>query len=581
MRLNDLARLSILIPLTGLLSLTILAGCQLLRPYRGPITPTPENWKRTYDAPDAGKPTIPPAWKGTTSDQPASQKLDGDSLVPHNSEPEGPKGAADLIEPQEPQETQEPQEPRFEDVCRNLYNWWEVFQDPVLNQLEEQALNSSYTLWAALERVIEARAQARINFAPLLPGINFNPIFNKTGAVIQSPFSDILSSQTGNAGGSSSSSSSSANAVNPTTNLLTSFPNNFRFVQTEYLVPLNLTYEVDLWSQLNNNYYAYLLRAQAASQAYLSVLLSLTADVASAYFQLRGLDAQQEVIQRNIRVRLNAVEINQARFDAGLIVYLDVSRAQVELARAHSDSDNTRRLRGLQENILATLVGTPASVFSIAYDPVIVPPPVVPRGLPSELLCRRPDIAQAERNLAASYRDVGVAYANFFPSLNLTAAVGLESPLAEQIFTWRARYWEVGWNIFQTVFDAGRNQANYDYYKAKYRETLANYQETVLQAFKDVEDALVDLREYAFQAQDLAVAVRAAQITLELAQMRYDRGLINYLDVVDAERQLLETEQNSVIVLGNRYVSTVMLIRALGGGWGPCENCLAQEKQEE
>jgi multidrug efflux system outer membrane protein len=569
MRLNSLAHVSSLL---GRLSLTVLVGCQILRPYTGPIAPTPDEWKTTYDAPDAGKPTIPHAWKAIDSSTSGPQEP-ANSASP--SSPSEPSAASPLENSANPVSESPPelQEPRFEDVRRDLCNWWEVFQDPVLNQLEEQALNSSYTLWAALERVIQAREIARINFAPLLPGVNFNPSFTRAGSLIQSTFSQFFNGtqQGGNQGISSSAAAANpAAGANGITNLLSNFPNSFRFVQTQYLVPLNLTYEVDLWSQLHNAYYAALIRAQAASQAYLSVLLSLTADVAHAYFQLRGLDAQLEVIERNIRVRQHAVEINQARFDAGLIVYLDVSRAQVELSRARSDADNTRRLRGLQENLLATLVGTPASVFSVAYNPLIIPPPVIPRGLPSELLCRRPDIAEAERNLAAAYRDIGVAYANFFPSLNLNASVGLESPTAHQLFTWQARYWAIGWNIFQTVFDAGRNEANYQYYKSLFREALANYEQTVLQAFQDVEDALVNLRQYSIQAQDLSDAVRAAQITLELAQMRYNRGLINYLDVVDAERQLLETEQSSIIVLGNRYTSTVMLIRALGGGWGPC-----------
>jgi multidrug efflux system outer membrane protein len=588
--------------LGALLSLIILAGCQLLPPYKGPIAPTPDHWKRSYDAPDAGIPTIPQTWKHDTSSHPSSLPHENDSTDHHETflnsnlaspEPEnsystvceGLCGEPEHLHCEDcgeclstPQE--EPQEPRFEDVSRDLCNWWEIFQDPVLNQLEEQALNSSYTLWAALERVIEAREIARINFAPLLPHINFAPSFTRTGSLYQNPFPGFGSGGMGNNRMLNSSSAipptSSSNLANAS--VLPEIPNSFRFVQTQYLVPLNLTYEVDLWGQLNNAYYSALIRAQAASQAYLSVLLSLTADVATAYFELRGLDAQQEVIQGNIRVRHSAVEINRARFNAGLIVYLDVSRAEVELARARSDSEDVRRLLGLQENLLATLVGIPAPIFSVAYHPIRIPPPVVPRGLPSELLCRRPDIAEAERNLAAAYRDIGVAYANFFPSLNLNTSLGFGSPFAHNLFSWKARYWQVGWNILQTVFDAGRNLANYEYYKAAFREVLANYEGTVLRSFQDVEDALVNLHQYVEQAKALRDAVNAARITLELAQIRYNRGLINYLDVVDAERQLLETEQSSVIVLSNRYVSTVMLIRALGGGWGPCETCQVEEK---
>lgn len=545
----------------------LLAGCQLLAPYKGPVAPTPQEWKTTYTAPDAGKPTIPVDWKENPSTQPESAEL----ITTHtnvsstqNQEEATPSTSSPPLSPsleelhfanEEIPHEPEPVPPRLEDVRRDLCNWWETFQDDVLNELEENALNSSYTLWAALERVIQARAQARTYFAPLLPHLNFTPSFSRTGLLYQNPLPDATSSTT------------------------TIVPKAFRFVQTQYLVPLNLTYEVDLWSKLNNTYYASLIRAQAASQAYLSVLLSLTADVAATYFQIRGLDAQQEVVQRNIRVRQHAVDLNIARYKAGLIVYLDVSRAEVELARAHSDSDDVRRLRGLQENLLATLIGTPASIFSLAPNPLKIPPPVIPRGLPSELLCRRPDIAEAERDLAAAYREIGVAYANFYPSFNLNASFGFGSPFAHTLFSWQSRFWQVGWNIVQTVFDGGYNAANLDYYQARFREILANYQQTVLKAFQDVEDSLVNLHGYADQAQDLAIAVRAARVTLELAQMRYNRGLTNYLDVVDAERQLLETEQNSVIVLGNRYVSTVTLIRGLGGGWGPCETCQVDNEE--
>ncbi len=440
------------------------------------------------------------------------------------------------------------------------------------------------SLWAALERVIQARDQARISFAPLLPSVNFNPSFLRSGQLYLDPFAGPLPGGSGT--GTSTTPLISSSGIQGSSSTITTgaaatntpvFPLTYRFVNTQYFLPLTLNYEVDLWSQLNNAYYASLIRSQAASQAYLSVLLSLTADIASNYFQLRDLDAQQEVIQGNIRVRQEAVDINTARYNAGLVPYLDVSRAQLVLAQAHADSDDVRRMRGLQENIIATLVGVPASVFSIEYNPVIIPPPVIPTGIPSELLCRRPDIAEAERNLAAAYRDIGVAYANFFPSFSLNAELGFEGPFLHNLLSWKARFWQVGWNIMQVVFDGGRNQANLEYYRSRFREALANYEQQVLTAFQDVENALVNLRGNAERAQDLAVAVQAAEETLELSQLRYNRGLTNYLDVVDAERSLLETEQTSVIVLGNRYAATVALIRALGGGWGPCNSCVSEE----
>lgn len=585
--------------------IALLTGCQLLAPYKAPLTPTPIDWKNTYSAPDAGKPAIPPEWKTEDLLNPPQlssiEKLESKELNPLldkekgiEEESESNRGIDLQTEPEsESNQQPEPEQPmpNFEDVKRDLHNWWEVFHDPQLNELEQQALNSSYTLLSALEKVIQARAQAAINYAPLLPHLGIGASFSRSGSLVQNPLPTLSSSSGSQEKGKAPRSlaewkkfakekaaiGKAEKALNiPSTPII---PNEFRFIQSQYQVPLNLTYEVDLWDQLQNAYYASINTAQAAYQAYLGVLLSLTADVAITYYRVRGLDAQQEVLKGNIRVREEAVKLSRARFNAGLIVYLDVSRAEVELARARSDSDDVKRLRGLQENQLATLIGTPASIFSIAYNPVLIPPPVVPRGLPSELLCRRPDIGKAERTLAAAYREVGVAYANFFPSLKLNTAIGFGSPFAHELFTWKSRLWHVGWSVVQSVFDAGSNEANYQYTQSIFRESMANYQETVLKAFEDVEDALVDLKGYADRALDLATAVKYARVTLELAQMRYNRGLTNYLDVVDAERQLLETEQSAVIVLGSRYISTVMLIRALGGGWGPCETC--EENSDE
>jgi multidrug efflux system outer membrane protein len=489
-----------------LLLLVLLTACQPLKPYEWPVTPVPGEWKEEASSSDTG---------------------------------------------------------RDRDGCACLENWWEIFSDPILNELEEQALASSYTLWGALERVMEARALAEVNFAPLLPSFNLRPSYNRVGALVENP---ILGIGSGNGCTSASSTADVQNAAATLPNL----PSSFRFVNSEYLIPLNFSYELDLWSRLNNAYYATVMRAQASSQAYLGVMLSLTSDIASSYFQIRSLDAQVEVLERTIAVRQHALDINRARYKAGLIVYVDVSRAEVELARARSDWDDIKRLRALEQNRLAALVGVPAPIFSLDIQPLIGLPPIIPPGLPSELLCRRPDIAEAERNLAAAYRDIGVAYGNFFPSFTLNAAFGVGSPFACELFSWKSRFWQVGWSIVQSVFDGGKNLANLRYYKAIYCEAMAEYQETVLQSFKDVEDSLSNLTWYKRRSDDLKDAVQAARVTLELSQMRYDRGLVNYLDVVDAERQLLETEQNSVIVQGNRFASTVMLIKALGGGWGDC-----------
>jgi outer membrane protein, multidrug efflux system len=550
-----------LIYLTFGLPLLLLSSCQLLDPYKSPPTPTPDQWKNAFSATNTGQ-SIMTEWK--------------------NQLP------AQITESQASQKKEViPPEPTYDEVRADLTNWWEVFHDPILNILEEEALNNSYTLWAALERVVQNRALAAVQQASLYPGLTFNPIFNRSGQLLQNPIG-ALGGGSNNCGNTTtvltplssrgrsyssqaqditSAGTTTAAAANGLSSLAT--VSEYRFVQSEYLLPLNLNYEIDLWGRLTNAYYATLVRAQAASAAYRNVLLSLTADIASSYFQIRGLDAQLVVIEKNIRTRQEEVDINQSRYNSGLVAFVDVSRAQTELALAKSDRDDTQRLRGLQENMLAALIGTPAPIFNLQANPVFITPPRIPTGLPSELLCRRPDIAEAERTLASFYYEIGVAKANFFPSLSLNAALGLESPFAHSLFKWKARFWEIGLNAMQTVFDAGRNQANFEYYQALYRESFSNYQQTVVNAFQDVENALVNLRFYAQQSIDLAEAVKAASLTFDLSQLRYKQGLVNYLDVVDAERRLLQAEQNATIVLENRYVATVQLVRALGGGWGP------------
>ena len=276
----------------ALVVLSLLTGCQLLRPYQGPIAPTPLEWKGSYSAPDAGVPAIPPTWKEDINELPESRIIKEQSLKePANERGELSEPSTDQTNPsQDPHpeesaaERQMKQEPSFEDVYRDLGNWWEFFEDPILNELEEQALNSSYTLWAALERVIEARATAQINFAPLMPTVNLAPSFSRTGSLIKTALPPIgTGTGAGTGGGVSSYTSPPASpaataAANALAAALQNVPEDFRFVQDQYLVPLNFSYEIDLWSQLNNAYYASVMRAQASSQAYLSVMLTLTAE---------------------------------------------------------------------------------------------------------------------------------------------------------------------------------------------------------------------------------------------------------------------------------------------------------------
>jgi len=457
----------------------------------------------------------------------------------------------------------------------NLGNWWEVFDDPVLSYLEEYAIESNNNLWAALEKIVQARAVALENKSYLYPQVNFAPSMTRYGMLFLNPLSQSIGSGQSGAATAAGSASSGAGAPAAATtpaapnisSLLGSIPSIFRVKESQYELPFNMSYELDIWSKLQSAYDASYYQYEATIDDYINVYMTMTADVATNYFILRNLDAQQDILERTIGSRQKGYDINLTRYNAGIIADLDVANAEVELARAQADNIDIRRQRLLQENIIATLIGTPASEFSLERNPLAEGPPAIPTILPSELLRRRPDIAAAERQLAASYANIEVAYAAFFPSVNLNAALGLESPFAHLLFDWKARLWQVGVSAMQSVFDGGYRSANLEYMRSAFRQAYANYEESVLQGFKDVEDALVTIKEKGAQYNALTRAVKAAGTTLNLSQERYDHGLINYLNVVDAERTLLEVEQTHIQSLGDQYTGTINLIRAMGGCW--------------
>ncbi len=524
-------------------------SCQLIKPYHSPLSPTPYEWKNVSVQND---PDIPQTSTGLDKSNFNNQwKIESGKL----------QDEAEYLQQTEHQ--QETEHQNRQKALEELNNWWEIFDDPVLNQLEEQALEQNYNLKAAFERILEARAIAQINQAPLYPSVNFTPVYQRSQMLIASPIT-LPASLTATTAGTPPPSSSTANNNGLPANVV-------RYLNPEYAFPFVFQYEVDLWNKLHNTYYASVYRAQEAVEDYYNVLLSLTAEVAVNYFQLRDLDFQLVILEDTIRTRRIAFEINRDRFNAGLLTYLDVSRAEVQVTNAESDNIDVKRQRGIQENAIAALVGTPPSVFALRFDPVETPPPKVPAGIPSELLCRRPDILAAERELAATYAEIGVAYAGFFPSLNLSGALGFESPVSAILLDWKARMWQIAANMMQVIYNAGRTQAEVDLAQARFREQFNHYQDIVINAFKEVENSLVNLRERANQGKVLKESVKYAQLTFDLSYMRYRQGLVTFLDVADAERDLLQTKQNFAIVLGDRYTQTVRLIQALGGGWGSCD----------
>jgi outer membrane protein, multidrug efflux system len=423
-------------------------------------------------------------------------------------------------------------------------NWWEIFNDPTLNCLEMRAIENNYNLYAALERVFQARAQACVVKADLYPQFNLNP--NYTNEI-------ILEKLFG----------------------LSNFPtipgqkikSIIREHQLTYALPLNLSWEVDLWGRLRSAYDSAVYNAQAQAEAFQAVLLMLTTDLAVNYFQLRTLDEQIDLYQKTIKNRQHALEINQSRYDGKIVFYEDVSRAELDLKNVQANYEEIVRQRELQEDIIAVLIGLPASEFTLEHSPIKTPPPSIPAGLPSEILMRRPDIAQSERRIASENALVRVAYASFFPSLILTGGLGFSSPDLKNFLKWKSRWWLIEASVNQTVYDAGRKCSNLELAWARFREADDDYQQQVLTAFQEVEDSLASLEQFAKEYQYLIKAVEAAKITYRISSDRYYEGVTFYLDVVDSERQELDNERTLISVLGQRYTATIQLIKALGGRW--------------
>lgn len=407
--------------------------------------------------------------------------------------------------------------------------WWHMYRDAQLNELVEQATQSSPNLAIALARVKEARAIAGVVDANrgFQLGAGFGPTRTR-------------------------------NSTTPAT--------------TEWRAQLTPSYEVDLIGRLSDESRAAKLDAEAQEAAYRSVLLALQADVAQQYFALRSLDAELDILQKTVALRKEEVRLVQYRYDVGDTSELDLAKAKTELAVVQAEEESVLRQRAQQDHALAVLLGKAPSQFTLAAAPLTTAAVVVPAGLPSDLLERRPDIAQAQRQLAAVSARIGAAKAAFFPRLVLTGFAGYESNELGDLFKWSSRSWVlgplIGTALSLPIFDGGRNQANLARTNANYEALVANYRQQVLVGFQEVENNLSALRtldrQIGFQDQAVSSAHRAAY----LADVRYRNGSASYFEVIDAQRTSLAAERAQNQALGQRSLASVGLIRALGGGWG-------------
>jgi multidrug efflux system outer membrane protein len=414
--------------------------------------------------------------------------------------------------------------------------WWRVFKDPVLEELESSAVAANQDLRAAVARVDNARAAARISRSELFPEVSLDPMMKRerTSGNLPTPI--------------------------PIPNIPSSYVSTFS-------VPLDLSYELDLWGRVRRSFEAAQEDARASVADYRNVLLTLTADVAVDYFLARSLDAEIAVLQQSIKSREEMARILSGRFLVGTIPELDLAQAKRELAVARADLANARRMRAETLHALALLCGKPAGEFELAESPMPESPPDVPVGLPSSLLERRPDIARAERTLAARNAQIGVAKAAYFPVLSLTGQAGFLSADADELFTNASHVWSIGPSLSLPVFTAGRTQAQVRQAEALFQESLATYRQSVLTAFKEVEDALAQIVLRGEQSVALKEAVAAAARSADLAKARYEAGNGSYLDFLDADRARLQQERDIAQLMGQRYAATIRLIKALGGGW--------------
>ena len=420
--------------------------------------------------------------------------------------------------------------------------WWEVFEDEKLNDLESYAVKNNKDLYVAFQRIQEYRGLAGVAAADLYPQVNLNPLYTSTGELIRNYFRQ-------------------GSPLVPTA------APAFRAHELYYFLPLTLSYEVDLWGKIRDQYDFAKYNWKAQKEDFDAVLLGLTANVATAYYQIRALDEQVDLLQRIIASRQKAYEINQDRYEAKIIFYAEVALAGEELDSALLDYHEAIRQRKNFENQLAVLLGVPASEFFLEEIPLKGLPPCIPAGIPSEVLLRRPDLAAAELERRASHAMVKQAYAQFFPSLVLTTVGGFESPLFHYFLEYISRYWMLGAQVNQIVFDGFRLPSNLDVQKARFLEADGEYQQLVLQAFQEVENALVDIDFYQKEYEDASAAVQWAAKANQLYLDRYNLGVTYYIDVVNTERDLLNFQITLNTVHGYRYISTIQLIRALGGGW--------------
>ena len=417
--------------------------------------------------------------------------------------------------------------------------WWQVFHDETLNGYEQQLLQANHALVAARDRLNQARSLARIATAAYFPQVSTDPNVARQRGSGNRPLHGA-----------------SAALVQPRP-----------YTQSVYSIPFSLSYEVDLFGRVRKNVEAANASLQSTAADLGNAQLVLTAELAADYFTLRELDAEYQVVQESVDYQRKALDLVQRRHEGGVASGLEVAQQATVLDSTLSQASLVQESRAQYEHAIAVLVGQPATSFNIPPAPLKATPPTVPLGVPSEVLERRPDIASLEREVAYENAQVGLARTAFYPHITLSGAGGLQSTDITSLFSVPSLFWSLGADALEPLIQGGRNRANLAATRAAYEQAVANYRQSVLTAFQEVEDGISNLStlSQALTTQDQAVA--DARRALDIANNRYTGGVTTYLDVITAQTTLLNSERLETQLLGQQMVSSVYLVKALGGGW--------------
>jgi NodT family efflux transporter outer membrane factor (OMF) lipoprotein len=409
--------------------------------------------------------------------------------------------------------------------------WWEIFADPQLNALESELTVSNQDLKVANARFVEARAMVHFNRAAQFPTISTSPGIESLHDSANTPYL-AATSTTG-----------------------------------DFVLPFDISYELDVWGRVRRTVSASREEAQATAGDLATVNLSLHAELAYDYFELRSADAQKRLLDDTVKTYQDALQLTVNRFEGGAAPKSDVAQAQTQLQATMVQDTDVAVQRAQYEHAIAVLIGKPPAAFSLPASPLNFVPPDISAGLPSQLLERRPDIAAAERRVAEANDQIGIARAAYFPTVLLSASAGLLGDSITNWFTWPSRFWAVGPSMAETLFDGGRRRATSTAARANYDSTVANYRESALTAFQQVEDNLAALRILSQEAQQQKEATASAEESLQIFTNRYIGGRDPYLQVLTAQTIALQNERNDVDILRRRMDASVLLIKALGGGW--------------